>query len=292
MSVIFILIIMLMRVVQSVYSKQTAIFLPDGLKPYVRYMAIYQGFATLFAAVALCFSGGFSSCNAMTVIIAACSGACLTIGSVCSLKALSGGTMVLNSVFSTAGLIIPCILGIFVFNEALEPIHAICILAVLFSTILLIDASKKVSGGFSVKTLCYLLASFISNGLVMFCQKLFGMMIPNGNVSMFSFITFLIPTVALMLFNIFIPKDESRAKFPKKLCLFAVCQAFAVFVIQQLVTLLTPTMHSAILFTLVNGSATIITAVVGAVMFREKLTAKTYAGIILGVGALIMINAI
>lgn len=292
MAAFLILSIMAMRVIQSVFSKRTAIVMPSGVKVYVWYMAISKGFAAAFALITLILSGNFSGFNGWAVLIAACSGMFLTIASLCGIKALLGGTMTLQSVFSASGLIIPCVLGIFAFNEKLTAVHVACMGGVLVSMMLLIGASKNIMGGFSAKTLLFLIMSLVSNGMTMFCQKLFGMLFPDGNVAMFSLLTFLIPSAVLFISLIFIPNDENRTKFPKKLVHYAIYQAFAVFVIQQFVTLLTPVMHSAVLFTLVNGSATIITAIVGALMYKEKITAKSALGIAVGVGALILINAL
>ena len=289
--VLYIFIIMCMRVLQSLFSKKAALVIPEGIRAYVFYVFLSNLFATGFSMLALIGARNFSGFNLQALIIATCSGLFLTLGSLCSIKALRGGTIVLNSIFSTAGLIIPCILGIFLFNEPLSVIQIFCIVAVLVSTVMLIDSSKKISGSFSLKTLLYLLCSMFSNGMVMFCQKLFGMLQPDGNVSLFSMLTFLIPSVVLVASLIFLPKEKTDTNpFPKKLVLYAVYLAFAVFIIQQLVTMLTPVLPSAVLFTLVNGGATVIAAIVGALMYKEKITIKSATGIVLGIAALVIIK--
>ena len=45
-----------------------------------------------------------------------------------------------------------------------------------------------------------------------------------------------------------------------------------------------------ILFTISSALSIIITSVVGAVFFREKLTLRTICGIALGIGAVLIIN--
>lgn len=292
MKLAFILVIWCMRIIQSIYSKRTSLLMPSGIRIYLNYMLVYQGIAAAFALLTLLFSWDFSGINRTSVLIAAGSGVFLTIGGVCGIKSLMGGTMVLNSVFSSAGLIVPCVLGVFVFSEKISFIQAVSIILVLVSAVILIGASKKNAGSFRMKTLVYLILSFVSNGMVMFCQKLFGMMLPNGNVAMFSMLTFLIPTAVLSVMRLFISKtNEREASFlPSGLAVCAAFQAFAVFIIQQLVTMLTPIMNSAILFTLVNGSAAIITAIVGAIMYKERITFKSAAGIMIGIAALILIN--
>ena len=292
MTLFFIVVIMLMRVVQSVYNKRTAIFLPDGIKSYIAYIAVFNLFAAAFSAVSLITDGGFGAVDLKTVIIASCSGAFLALGSYCSIKSLTGGTVALNSVFETAGLIVPCILGIYFFNEPVGIVGFLCIIGVLASAAMLINSSKSLTGVFTAKTLFYLIVSMLSNGMVMFCQKLFGMYVVDGNVSMFSLLTFLIPSIVMGIMLLFMRADDKeQIKLPKKLILYAVYLSFAVFIIQQFVTLLTPHLSSTVLFTVVNGGATVIAAIVGAVLYKEKITPKSALGIILGISALIMINA-
>lgn len=292
MIFIFIFAIMCMRVVQSVFGKRASLLIPPGVFSYITYLVLSDLAASGFSFISLLLSGDFSGFNLQAVAIAAASGTCLAINSLCSLKALSGGTIVLNSVFATAGLIVPCVLGIFCFNEPMSLVQVICIAAVLVSAVLLVDSSKKITGNFTPKTLLYLLGSFFSNGMVMFCQKLFGELQPEGNVSLFSMLTFLIPTVVLALcLPVAAKKSERGAKFPKKLILYISFLAFAVFVIQQLVTELTPIMPSAVLFTVVNGGATVIACIVGAVVYKEKITVRSAAGVLIGIAALVAIKA-
>lgn len=245
-----------------------------------------------FALITMLLSGNLSGFNLQALLIAACSGMFLALDSLCGIKALRGGTIVLSSIFGTAGLIVPCVLGVFFFDDKLSLIQIICIAAVILSGILLISSSKKLTGKFTKGTLLCLLGKFFGNGMTMFCQKLFGYLQPDGNVSFFSLLTFLIPAVILALtLPLSARVDKKREPFPKKLLLYMSFLAFAVFVIQQLVTMLTPVMHTAVLFTVVNGGATVIAAIVGAILYKEKITVKSAVGVIIGIGALIVIKA-
>lgn len=292
MTIAFISAIIFMRVVQSVFNKKAALLIPEGLTAYITYIMITKLFAAVFAAVSLPAGGGLSGFNLQAFLIASASGTFLALSSFFGIKALLQGTMALSSVFSSAGLILPCVLGVYFFNEPITPLQAVCIAGVIVSAILLIGSTKKLISGFSSKTILYLIGSLISNGMVMFCQKLFGVLQPDGNVSLFSMMTFLIPAVVLALIIPFVGKREkSKEKFPKKLILYATYLAFAVFIIQQFVTLLTPRLSSAILFTVVNGSATVISAIVGAAMYKEKITLQSAAGVALGVISMILIKS-
>ncbi len=289
MVVLFLVIIILMRVLQSLFSKKANLIIPDGVKSYMKHIGISKLFSSVFGLVLIILeSRNLAGINLQMIAIASVSGLALAIGSLCGIKALSNGTLVLNSMFGAAGLIVPCILGIFLFDEPISFMQGVCMAVLFFAMAMLVDSSKKISKKISKKTILYLIGSLLSNGTVMFCQKLFGELEPDGNVSFFSMITFLIPAAVILCVLPLVPeKAEDTKKFPKKLIVYALILAFAVFVIQQLVTLLTPLLSSAVLFTFVNGGATVIAALVGAAVYSEKITVKSALGIILGIAAMI-----
>ena len=294
--VLYLIVIMCMRIIQSVFNKRASMILPDSISVYVKYMMLLNIMAACFSALTLLLAHDFSKINLQTVWMACGSGICLVLNSYCGIKALTGGTIVLGSVFSTAGILLPCLLGIFLFDEPMSVWQWACVAGLIVSAVLLIDSSKKTYAGFSPKTLVYLLGSFFTNGMVMFFQKLFGILQPDGSVSLFSFLTFLLPSIALFVFSLFLKTEKTeiagqKEHFPKVLFGYALLLAFAVFVIQQLVTLLTPRLSSVLLFGLVNGGATVIAVLVGAVLYHEKLTIKSILGVILGVFALICLKA-
>ena len=283
--------IILMRAVQSVFGKKANILLPDGILPYTKYTALSKILATAFAVVAIVLTPkGFSGFDLTTLAIASCSGAFLALSSLCGIKALKSGTMVLSSIFATAGLIVPSILGVLFFNEIINPLQYLFVLVLFAAMWVLASASKKIYGQFTLKNIIYLVGNLISNGMVMFCQKLFGELRPNGNVSLFSMLTFAVPAVVLMVALLFIKRDinsEHAVKFPRQIYICALFLAAAVFVIQQFVTILTSKMSTILLFAFVNCGATIISALVGAAMYNEKLTLKSSIAVIVGVVALV-----
>ncbi len=291
---LFIVVILLMRLIQSLFNKKSASSLPAGVRPYISYIGVSKLMAAGFALISMLLADGFSGINLQMVLIASASGACLVISSMFSILALNGGTMALSSMCSSAGLIIPCVLSIFVFDEAMNGVQWVCITVLIAVLVLLMDSSKLVYSRFSPMMLVYLGGAFLSNGFVMFFQKLFGELQPQGNVSAFSFLTFFIPGVALLLWRLALTRSSGEKEaqpLPKMLYVYAAALAFAVFVINQLVTLFTTMMPPAVLFTLVNGSTTVISAIVGAVVYKERITVKSGLGILLGVGCLVAIKA-
>lgn len=297
---LYISIIMLMRVVQSIFSKKASLSVPQKPEGYLSYSLYYLSLAGAFAAVLFAIDalhGAEIAHIGATALYASLSGVALAIGCLCSLYALSKGTMALNSLFATGGLIVPAILGIFMFGEVLSVWQWVGLAVFMVGAYLLAISSKKTYGSFSLKTLLVLLLSLTVNGATMLFQKMFGMNVEGGNVSLFSLISFAsgatVLAVSLMIVKIRAavrPDKVEREKFPKRLFLFGLALAFAVFVINQFATLSTPLISAVTLFSIINGGATLVDAIVGAVAYREKLTVRAYIGLALGIGALILIK--
>lgn len=156
----------------------------------------------------------------------------------------------------------------------------------------------------------------------MLCQKTLTYVNPDADITLFSFFTFAVPAVvfALMLIPEKMRLEKAGGKcaqcadggggkpsreFPgrssdkpsvlekldRAIYLPVLLLAIAVFIINQFATSATAYVSSAVLFSLINGGNTIIAAVIAAVCFKEKPTARSVAGLVLGLGALLVINA-
>lgn len=340
---LYIGIIMCMRVVQSVLSKRSATLMPRNMIGYIKYTCFYEGVAAVFAAALFgieAIRGGGAAHAGETLLYAAVSGAALAVSCMCGKYMLISGTMALNSLFGTAGLLIPTVASIFLYDERLDALQWISVAVFMVGAALLIFSSKRQYGRFTAKTFFVLLLTLASNGVTMLMQKMFGMEVAGGSVSLFSFASFaagvLLTAVWLPFFELayrrkraaegcafasetaaaaeeaggetaesgavspataardgefrLLPADDAGKKLPRRVLIYGVFLAAAVFVINQLATLSTPLVPSVVLFALINGGATIVSAVTGAVLFKEKLTPRSVAGIVLGVGALVLLQ--
>lgn len=308
---IYIGIILCMRVLQSIFSKRASSSIPENAVGYLKYTAFYQGVAGVLALMLLlkeCFSGVVFSGEGQTTIYAIISGAALTVCCMCTVYALSRGTMVLQSLFSTAGLLIPTIVSMLLYDEMLKWYQWLALAVLIFAAWLLIGSSARTYGKFDSKTFLILILGLVTNGITMVMQKMFGMNVEGGSVSLFSFISFASGTLLLVIglgvlafvkertpisgedgFTCF-PKKGETGKLPKDVYLYGFMLAVAVFVINQLATVSTSLISAVLLFAFINGGATFISAIVGAVMFREKFTIRSTMGLLLGVGSLIMLK--
>lgn len=289
---IFLIIILLLRVPQNFSSKKTSGLVTNS-QSYFLYGTYSYTLAGLIAFVMLLFDG-MSGFSLPAVGISALGAVSLAVSLFCSIEALKSGVMVLAAMAGSAGLLLPCIAGIFMFNEPMKPMQFIGIALLIFSGWLLIGYSKEQTGSFTPRTLLLLIGSMLSNGSVMLAQKMFSKYLPDTSVSIFSFLTF--GLIGIGMFIGLVPSllsQSGRAKIaavPKPVFLYGTISSIILLTINQLATLAGRNVPSAIMFPINDGGATIITAITAAIFFKEKLTVRSVCGLILGIGSLIVIN--
>ena len=289
---IFLIIILLLRVPQNFSSKKTSGLVTNS-QSYFLYGTYSYTLAGLIAFVMLLFDG-MSGFSLPAVGISALGAVSLAVSLFCSIEALKSGVMVLAAMAGSAGLLLPCIAGIFMFDEPMKPLQFIGIALLIFSGWLLISYSKEQTGSFTPRTLLLLIGSMLSNGSVMLAQKMFSKYLPDTSVSIFSFLTF--GLIGIGMFIGLVPSllsQSGRAKIaavPKPVFLYGTISSIILLAINQLATLAGRNVPSAIMFPINDGGATIITAITAAIFFKEKLTVRSVCGLILGIGSLIVIN--
>ncbi len=294
MEIMFLSAILLLRVVQSITSKSCSKLMPTDFGGVINYMSVRMGLSAVGAVILLLINGdvisSFGALSATGWLIAITTGAAITISSICSLMALKSASVALGSLFSAAGLLVPTISGIFIFNQQVNIGQWFGILCLFTAAVLLGSSSGKTNGKITVKTVMLLFGSMLANGSTMLLQTLFKSYVPNGNVSVYSFLQFVIPSIFLFVLS---SSAKTRTKLPKidkKLLVFTIFAALALLGISQISTIASETIPIAVLFPISDGGGTVISAIVAATMFKEKFTVKSTLGIVIGIGGLIMIK--
>ena len=291
MAGIYIFIILICRVIQAYFDKKSSNHIQNVtmLTGYITFQNLIS--ALLGIIIILIANNGFRV-NFATVLIAGLSGLSLFFAIFCSIYAMKSGTVSLNSIFGTAGLIIPIIAGMFLFQKPVAPLQLVGLGLFFVAAYLLIGASKSVYSNFSYKTMLLLIGSMVSNGCTMLMQQMFTVYVPDGDVSIFSFLSFGIIAVLSGIFYQCRRGTEKgkETKLTKPLVVCGLALAGAVFIINQFATMCTKLVSPVILFTFINGGATIISTLVGAIVYKEQISKKSAAGIILGIFALVLIK--
>ena len=291
MGYLFIGIILVMKALQGAFNKQTSLDL-NCKRHYISYSLYKSSVSAGFGIILLLITGTTLSFDPQTLAISTLAGISMGFSGICALAALKSGTISLCTLVSAAGLLVPSILGIFLFGEAVSPLQGLGVLILFFAAYLLVGCSKDLYGKLKLKTVFFLLGSLLFNGSTMLAQKMFTYYVPKGSASVFSMWSFAISaTVFLVILSFFGKgKKSEKIKFPPKLYLYGAILAVALFTINQLATMASALIPSIILFTLVNGGGLLIITVIAALLYREKITLKSGSGIVLGISALLIIN--
>ena len=303
--IVYFFIVALMRVAQKVCSKQVSKQVAG--KTFIHYCGYYNLISCIFAFFAFAV-GGFKGINWPTVLCALMTGLCLAIELFANLEALKGTSLIVAQMFSVGGLVIPCLVGDWFFNEKMSLWQwlGLLLFAVAMYFMVSSDKTKEETKGqrLSLKTIVMLVVVLLAGGGTMVAQKVFGKVVVDGNVATYSFLMFAINALIFYTCHLCIAIKErwkvgvssvesdcaKGNSLSKTLLIFGAILAFAVFVINMLVTELGKHVDSAILFSVSYAISIIMTILVGAIYYKEKLTWKRYLGIALCVAALAIIN--
>ena len=296
----------LMRVVQKICSKKVSNNVTG--KTSFRYGGYYQLLSALFSLIMLAIVG-FYGFDWQTMLCAFGTAVFLAIELFTGIEALKGCSLIVSQMFSVGALFIPCILGIFLFDEPMSAWQWVGLAVFMVAMYFMVappktKKEKQPLQKISLKTLLLLILGLFGSGGTMVVQKVFSVLVPGGNVAAFSFLMFAFSAVVLYVAYFLLvitqkkkaapenlqPKQKKWKPLPKVLLICGVFLAFAVFVINMLVTELGKTVESAILFSVSYAISIVMTILVGSIYYKEKITPKNVIGILLCVGALAMIN--
>lgn len=277
MIYVYLFSILIARVVQAIFSKRSSNEV-DNIVLTVKYTAYKYAVSAGFGLILLLTDISNIRFDLPTVSIAALSGVSLFFSTFFSIYGMKNGTVSLVSMFGTAGLLVPIIAGVFLFNQPVSLMQGIGTAIFFVSAWLLIKNSKNTYSRFNFKTFLLLIGSMLANGTTMLAQQMYTHYVPNGSISLFSFLSFGIVAAAGLPTALVMGKTVKQAL------------AAAVFVINQFATTLTALLPPVFLFTFINGGGTIISTLVAAVMYKEKLSVYSILGVIIGIGSMIMIK--
>ena len=187
----------------------------------------------------------------------------------------------------SAGMLVPCLIGHFFWEEKLGLLAFIGILFTVLSAVFLKSGGKKTGKKDAVGVLCGV-AVFLTSGGVMVAQKLMGLYFVGESVSAYNLYSFLLAFLLLSPLTVRGRKEEKH--FRKSTALCAAGSAVSLCVISLVMTSLAGAVPSVILFPLFNGSGIILVSLGSVLVFKERLTRKNLLGLFLGVLGLCLVN--
>lgn len=291
-----------MRVIQSVCTKRVSNEVQNS-KIFFLYGIYYELLAAVFSFITVCFSG-FRGLTLQTILCGLITAIFLMVEFYTGLMAIKHCKLVVCSMFQYGGLLISCLLSWWLFNESMSIFQGVG-LVLFFISAYLLSSTQKSEGAvekqkISKETWVLLIVSMFAEGGVEISQKYFSLKVVGGNTAWYSFFMFLCSTVIMLIGLFFMQSanknnitDNARTKtcrLNKPLYICGALLAFAIFMINLLVTNLGKSIDTVILFPVSASIATCMTLLVGWGVYKEKLTIKNIAGVVLGLISIIVLS--
>lgn len=139
-----------------------------------------------------------------------------------------------------------------------------------------------------------LLACGVANGVADFSQKLFVKNTPDGSIAVFNFYTYVFAAIVPIIFFFVTRKKGNGANTAdlKNIFIYILIMAICLFANSYFKTIAAAHLSAVLLYPLNQGCALILSAVMSAVIFKEKLNAKAIIGILTAFTGLLIINLI
>ena len=206
------------------------------------------------------------------------------------LLSVKTGAYVMVEVFILLGTILPIVVCQIFFDEQTRLLQWVGYLVLLFAVFLMCSYNNTIKAKLNAKSYALLFAAGLANGLCDLSQKLFARLQPTASKAVYNFYTFAVAAVVLGIVLLCRKSEENTVCCQKKLYLYIGVMAAGLFVYNYFKTCAAGIIPAAEMYPLMQGISLVITIVMAALLFGERITLKSALGMVLTFGALCMMN--
>lgn len=257
--------------------------------------AATPAYATLFgvivAAVTLCLSGLRFAPDRETVLLGAVNGVVLFLYNLGMIKAARSGPYAFQSIVMLFGSIVVCLMFSAVWWGDKMGAAQLVGIGVMLAAFVVLNSGGIDFSGVKKEYFFWVALLFFSNGFYGVLMDAQQRLYPGQRNEMIV-ITFLSTAMVSLAYLLITQRGQAPAAFrmsPAALGFAvgsSVCAAFAVFLLMLLLAYI----PSYILFTICNGGLLVASALLCAVVLKEKMTRRTAAGIGLSVLSIVLLS--
>lgn len=266
----------------------------NGLQDAIFANIIRMLFCVLIGFLLLVLSGDLAHLipSRNVLLIGMLSGIATAVFVVTWLICVKRSAYMMVDIFLMLGVLIPLIASNILFHEEIKLTQWVGI-AVLFTAVVIICSyNNSIKEKLTPASLALLILCGAANGIADFSQKLFTKCVPDGSAAAFNFYTYLFAAFVLFLAFTATRKagNASESSGTKQIFGYILIMSVCLFVNSYFKTLASESLNAVLLYPLNQGCALILSAVMAAVLFKEKLTAKAIIGILTAFAGLLIIN--
>lgn len=248
----------------------------------------------LIGFVLLLVTGDLSSLipNRNMLFISVLSGISTAVFVVTWLICVKKSAYMMLDIFLMLGVLIPLVASSFFFNEVIKLSQWLGIAVLFVAVVLICSYNNSIKAKLTPASFLLLIVCGAASGIADFSQKLFTKCIPDGSAAAFNFYTYLFAAFTLLIAYAVTHKtgDTPDRSSVKQIFGLILIMSVCLFVNSYFKTLASEHLGAVLLYPLNQGCALILSAVMAAALFKEKLTAKAIIGIITAFAGLLIVN--
>ena len=279
----------------SAVSLLTRLFQVKGARSE-RDTDLFQSLFCLVSGMVYFFRAGtVGETEPLFLLMAGLFGVFFAFASLFSAVCFRWGPMSLTSVIVNGSVVFPVLYSCLVFGESITSPQIVGCLLLLITFCLSAFQSGGTDKKVNIRWLFLLLIAFFSNGATAVIQKQFKVSLPQANGSAFMSLSYITAAVVL-LFSFFLKKRETATSVRRQgkellfLALLIVTAGLSSFIGNGVLLELSTKVPAALLYPFVNGGLCVAVSIGSVLFFREKLTWKKTATIVIGLLSVIVLN--
>lgn len=241
-------------------------------------------------------NGGVSGLkiNSTTLLITLLSGVANSAFVVLWLIAVKNGAYMMLDVFCMLGILIPMGGCALMFDEVITAKHAVGIIILLTAVCVMCSYNNSIKSKMTFSSLILLFLCGISNGISDFSQKLFVKLSDDIPIATFNFYTYMFSWIILSCcYYVFWSFSDKKTKTDiKPISVYILIMSVCLFLYSYFKTVAARYLPASQLYPLAQGGSLILSSIMSAVFFRERINIKCVVGIAMSFVALIIINVL
>lgn len=291
---LFVALALASGVVKGYCGKKTSGFVAE-VKDAAFANLVRMGICILIGFFVVLFSCGLSSLAVSPRVlgITVLSGVGTSLFVVSWLLCVRKGAYMLVDVFLMLGMAVPIAGSSLLFDEKLRWNQWVGFAILLMAVLFLCSYNNSIKARLTLPAILLLCVSGLANGFADFSQKIFVESANGTPIEVFNFYTYVFATITLAAFYFAqkkSPASEERSGRIKYILFYIPIMAVCLFLNSLFKTYAARDLDAAILYPLTQGAALVLSTLMAAVFFGEKLKWKSIVGIFLAFISLMIIN--